>query len=51
MSAKETKLITLQQIEGAISPHTKQLEHAMHGRIVAFEYSTDPIGRAAYIGG
>jgi hypothetical protein len=51
MSAmKDKKLISLQQIEGAISPHTKQLERALTARKEALEHVHDVAGLASYIG-
>ena len=41
MGLKDKKLISLQQIEGAVSPHQKQIDHALRARKEALEYVTD----------
>jgi len=51
MGLKDKKLISLQEIEGAISPHTKQVDMALKARKEALEYVTDVSGLAEFIGG
>jgi hypothetical protein len=51
MGLKDKKLISLQEIEGAISPHTKQIDMALKTRKEALEYVTDPSKLAEFIGG
>jgi len=46
-----TKLISLKEIEGAESPHQKQLERAMKVRLPAFEFVRDVQALAEFIGG
>jgi hypothetical protein len=48
---KMTKLVSLKEIEGADSPHQKQLDRALKIRISAFEYISDVQGLAGFIGG
>jgi hypothetical protein len=51
MALKDEKLISLQQIEGAISPHQKQIDMAIKARKEALEYVTDVSKLADFIGG
>jgi hypothetical protein len=51
MGLKDNKLISLQQIEGAISPHQKQIDHALKSRKEALEYIADVSKLAEFIGG
>jgi hypothetical protein len=51
MALKDEKLISLQQIEGAISPHQKQIDMAIKARKEALEYVTDVSKLAEFIGG
>ena len=51
MSLKDKKLISLQEIEGAISPHQKQIDMALKTRKEALEYVTDVPKLAEFIGG
>ncbi|MGD0352827.1 MAG: DUF3786 domain-containing protein [Dehalococcoidia bacterium] len=51
MGLKDKKLISLQQIEGAVSPHQKQIDHALRSRKEALEYVTDVSELAGFIGG
>jgi predicted homoserine dehydrogenase-like protein len=51
MALKDGKLISLQQIEGAISPHQKQIDMAIKARKEALEYVTDVSKLAEFIGG
>jgi len=51
MSLKDKKLISLQEIEGAISPHQKQIDMALKTRKEALEYVTDVSKLAEFIGG
>jgi hypothetical protein len=51
MGLKDKKLISLQQIEGAISPHQKQIDMALKIRKEALEYVTDVSELARFIGG
>jgi hypothetical protein len=51
MGLKDNKLISLQQIEGAISPHQKQIDHALKARKEALEYIADVSKLAEFIGG
>jgi hypothetical protein len=51
MGLKDKKLISLQQIEGAVSPHQKQIDHALRARKEALEYVTDVSELAKFIGG
>ena len=51
MGLKDKKLISLQQIEGAVSPHQKQIDHALKARKVALEYVTDVSKLAEFVGG
>jgi hypothetical protein len=51
MALKDKKLISLQQIEGAVSPHQKQIDHALRARKEALEYVADASKLAEFIGG
>ena len=51
MGLKDKKLISLQEIEGAISPHTKQVDMALKARKEALEYVSDVSELAEFIGG
>jgi hypothetical protein len=51
MGLKDNKLISLQQIEGAISPHQKQIDHALKARKESLEYVADVSKLAEFIGG
>jgi hypothetical protein len=51
MGLKDKKLISLQQIEGVVSPHQKQIDHALKARKEALEYVTDVSKLAEFIGG
>jgi hypothetical protein len=51
MGLKDKKLISLQQIEGAVSPHQKQIDHALRARKEALEYVRDVSELARFIGG
>jgi hypothetical protein len=51
MGLKDKKLISLQEIEGAVSPHTKQVNMALKARKEALEYVADVSKLAEFIGG
>jgi hypothetical protein len=51
MGLKDKKLIGLQEIEGAVSPHQKQIERALKARKEALEYVADASKLADFIGG
>jgi hypothetical protein len=51
MGLRDSKLISLQQIEGAVSPHQKQIDMAVKSRKEALEYVTDVSKLADFIGG
>ena len=51
MGLKDKKLISLQEIEGAVSPHKKQIDMAVRARKEALEYITDASKLAEFIGG
>jgi hypothetical protein len=51
MSEKKRKLISLKEIEGAISPHQGQVERALKVRQQALEYVVDVSQLADFIGG
>jgi hypothetical protein len=51
MGLKDKKLIGLQEIEGAVSPHQKQIDTALKARKEALEYVTDVSKLAEFIGG
>lgn len=51
MGLKDKKLISLQQIEGAVSPHQKQIDMALKTREEALEYVADVSKLVEFIGG
>jgi len=51
MGLKNKKLIGLQEIEGAVSPHQKQIGMALNARKEALEYVTDVSKLAEFVGG
>jgi hypothetical protein len=51
MADKSRKLISLREIEGAVSPHTAQVDRALKARQEALEYVTDVSALADFIGG
>ena len=51
MGLKDKKLIGLQEIEGAVSPHQKQIDMALKSRKEALEYVADVSKLADFIGG
>jgi len=51
MGLKDNKLISLQQIEGAVSPHQRQIDHALKARKEALEHVADVSKLAKFIGG
>jgi len=51
MGLRDKKLINLQQIEGAVSPHQKQIDMALKARKEALEYVSDVSKLADFIGG
>ncbi|MBC8275998.1 MAG: DUF3786 domain-containing protein [Chloroflexi bacterium] len=51
MGLKDKKLIGLQEIEGAVSPHQKQIDMALKSRKEALEYVADVSRLADFIGG
>jgi hypothetical protein len=51
MGLKDKKLIGLQEIEGAVSPHQKQIDGALKARKEALEYVADVSKLADFIGG
>jgi len=51
MGLKDKKLISLQQIEGAVSPHQKQIDMALKTRKEALEYVADVSKLVEFIGG
>ena len=51
MGLKDKKLIGLQEIEGAVSPHQKQIDRALKARKEALEYVADVAKLADFIGG
>jgi hypothetical protein len=51
MGAESKKLVSLREIEGAVSPHQRQIESALALRKEALEYIRDAAGLAKYIGG
>jgi len=51
MGLKDKKLIGLQEIEGAVSPHQKQIDMALKARKEALEYLTDVSKLAEFVGG
>ncbi len=48
---KNKEYVSLGQIEGAISPHSRQLNRALDARKEALDYVNNPAELAAYIGG
>lgn len=48
---KSKKFITLREIEGAVSPHERQVDSALSARKEALEHVRDVVGLAKYIGG
>jgi hypothetical protein len=51
MKLKDKKLISLREIEGAVSPHQKQIDAAVKTRKEALEYVADVSKLAEFIGG
>ena len=51
MALKDKKLIGLQEIEGAVSPHKRQIEMAVKTRKEALEHVADVSKLAEFIGG
>jgi hypothetical protein len=51
MALKDKKLVSLQEIEGAVSPHKKQIDMALKARKAALDYVTDVSKLAEFIGG
>jgi hypothetical protein len=51
MGLKDKKLIGLQEIEGTVSPHQKQIDMALKARKEALEYVTDVSKLAEFVGG
>ena len=51
MALKDKKLISLREIEGAASPHQRQIDHALNARKEALEYVADVPKLAEFIGG
>jgi hypothetical protein len=51
MADKKTKLISLREIEGVVSPHQTQLDRALKARQQALEYVVDVADLAEFIGG
>jgi len=51
MGLKDKKLIGLQEIEGVVSPHQKQIDMALKTRKEALEYVADVSKLAEFIGG
>jgi hypothetical protein len=51
MGLKDKKLIGLQEIEGAVSPHQKQIDMALKTRKEALEYVAGVSKLAEFIGG
>ena len=51
MGLKDKKLIGLQEIEGAVSPHQKQIDMALKAGKEALEYLTDVSKLAEFVGG
>jgi len=47
----QDKLVGLQEIEGAVSPHSAQVARALKSRQEALEYITDVKALASFIGG
>lgn len=51
MGLKDRKLISLQEIEGVVSPHQRQIERALKVRKEALEYVAEVSKLAEFIGG
>lgn len=51
MADKDRKLVSLREIEGAVSPHSGQVERALKIRQEALGFVTDVTGLADFIGG
>ena len=51
MSDKNKKLISLREIEGAVSPHQAQVDRALKARQEALEYVANVSELAAFMGG
>jgi len=51
MGLKDKRLISLHEIEGAISPHHRQIERALKGRKEALEYVAEVSKLAEFLGG
>jgi len=51
MADKNSKLISLREIEGAVSPHQGQVERALKARQEALEYVADVSKLADFMGG
>ena len=51
MGLKDKKLIGLREIEGAVSPHQRQIDAAFEFRKEAMEFVADVSGLAEFIGG
>jgi len=51
MALKDNKLVSLQEIEGAVSPHKKQIDMALKARKAAMEYVANVSKLAEFIGG
>ena len=51
MGLKDRRLISLHEIEGAISPHQRQIEGALEGRKEALAYVAEVSKLAEFIGG
>ncbi len=51
MGLKDRELISLREIEGAVSPHQKQIDRALEAKKEALAYITDVFGLAEFIGG
>lgn len=51
MSGRNKKLVSLREIEGAVSPHQAQVDRALKVRQDALEFVSDVSGLADFIGG
>jgi len=51
MGLKGRELISLREIEGAVSPHQRQVEMALESRKEALEHVADVSGLAEFMGG
>ena len=51
MADKSRKLLSLREVEGAVSPHQGQVERALKTRLEALAYVADVSDLAAFIGG